>query len=750
MSGRDSLLIKQHFNARIFKSYFDYVHDHYPHVDVKSVCAQAGLDYEYLQDENNWVSCTFNLRLMNLLSESIRDPDFSKKVGRYSVSKKGLGAALYNLGRNVFNLHYVYGNLWRLSTYLNKVMKFEVLESGKQNVSLRLSPFFDGLDEADAAALRQLIPFIIQNTEGYYAALPRMKGLQDSMIEVFEERDSFILKAVYPAENFRRFEAVGVFTGALVVSAAVELAGHSIPWSVCSFVAIAAAYGLLFARRVVSSHKATAMHLEQNFDLVNEQYRRLQLTQEELDRKYLEAAALNAVSNHLVSSSDEREVLGNICKDLCRILSFDRTLIFLKDDLEKNLEYRAGFLEKSELSEMLEKIRFEIGILSDDPTKISNIFRFKKPILIRNVKEHLPSLNIESRMVLETSGSQSFIAVPIFSESDTFGVLLADNFISARRLTEEDLQVLTTVGKQIATVLQKIRALNRLAVAYDEIERLAASYSRFVPFRLIDLIGFKSVVDVHLKAGREYEMAIIFSDIRGFTGMSEKMPPTESVAFLNSYFSSLAPVFENHGGIIDKFLGDGIMALFLDPAKALDAAIEFQRQLAVYNQVNRSGNKRAFVSSGIGIHFGRVLLGAVGYENRMSISVTSDSVNLASRIDGLNKKFGVEMLCSAEMVERLPEKHAVRFVGRIQVEGRQSLTDVFEIIGHYDKSRAEERKAAEPCIRQIVELKECGQISEAWELIESQSERFGADPVFAYYRRELKDIRQKAIIRQAS
>lgn len=748
MANRDSNLIKQHFNARIFKSYFDYVRDHYPHVDVRNICDQAGLDYEYLQNENNWVSCTFNLRLMRLLAESIRDPDFSKKVGRYSVSREGLGAALFNLGRNVFDLRYIYGNLWRLSTYLNKVMRFEVMQSGRQTVTLRLSPIFEGLDEFESAALKQLIPFVIQNTEGYYSALPRMKDMQDSIVEVKEASDSFALKVVYPAENFKRFEAAIVVAAAFLVSGLVELSVHSLPWAVCSFLFVISVYGLFFARRIVASHKATAQHLEANFDLVNQQYNRLQMTQEELDRKYLEAAALNAVSNHLVSSSDEKEILNNICKDLCRILSFDRALIFLRDDVEKYLEYRAGFLGESELSELLEKTRFQVDIASDDTTKISNIYRYKSPILIKNVKEHLSSLNPESRAVLEFSKSQSFLAVPIYSETESFGVLLADNFTSARRLTSEDLAVLSTVGRQIGVVLQKIRALNRLAVAYDEIERLAASYSRFVPFRLIDLIGFKSVVDVHLKAGREYEMAIVFSDIRGFTGMSERMPPTESVAFLNSYFSSLAPIFENHGGIIDKFLGDGIMALFLEPTKAIEAAVDFQRQLVVYNQTNRSGSKRAFVASGIGIHFGRVLLGAVGYENRMSISVTSDSVNLASRIDGLNKKFGVEMLCSAEMVSRLPDQSMVRFVGRIKVDGRQSMTDVFEIIGHYDKDSARERKAAEPLIREIADLREVERFEEAAVLVETAMDRFPNDPVIIYYKKEVREMQRQSPLKR--
>lgn len=738
MLSRDSSLLKQHFNARIFKSYFDYIRDHYPDLDVRIICEKAGLDYEFLQNENNWVSCVFNLRLMKSLSDSIRDPQFHYKVGSYSVSKEGLGPALYNLGKNVFDVDYIYGNLWRLSSYLNKVIKFDCLQRSKQSVVLNATPILDGLDEYEAQSLKQLLPFVIQNTAGYYAALPRLKGLNDAVVDIHEKGDLFEFRIKFPTENFRRLEALLALLGSTILSASVEYIWESWAWALTAFVTCLGLYGIVFSRRAILNLKSTAMDLETNIDLVNDQYKRLQITQEELDRRYLEAKALNAVSNHLVASSDENLVMENICKDLSEILSFDRVLIFLKDDLAHKLAFRAGYVGPIAARKLFGNLKFDIEIPSDDPTKIANVFRARQPILIKNVKEHLQSLNEESRIALQASGSQSFIAVPIFSDDENFGVLLADNYVSSRRLSEADLGILTTVAQQAGIVLQKVRAQSSLEVAYSEIERLAASYSRFVPFKLIDLIGFQTVLDVNLKAGREYEMAIVFSDIRGFTSMSEAMPPSESVAFLNSYFSSLAPVFEQYGGIIDKFLGDGIMALFLDPESAVQAAVEFQKRLVIYNQVNRSGNKRSFISAGVGIHFGKVLLGAVGYEDRMSISVTSDSVNLASRVDGLNKQFGVDMLCSSELVDKLAQRDGVRFVGRIQVKGRQSLTDIYEILGHLDRDTRLQREAAEPVIRRCVDLLDKGLVEEALFEVETAVKQFAADPVIAYYRKEIE------------
>lgn len=674
---------------------------------------------------------------MQLLSEKIRDPDFSRKVGAYSVSREGLGAALFNMGRNVFDLKDIYQNLWRLSSFMNRVVSVKVIATGRNKVTLQVVPIFDGLDEEDSAALLQLIPHIIQSTVGYYAAIPRLKDMPEAKVEVAERGNEFHFEIHYPAETVGRREAMAA---ALFITITSLTSGYFLgtAWGVALASVLALIYGAYLGRRMVTDLRATANHVQDNMELVNQQYRRLQGTQEELDRKLLEARALNAVSNHLVSEYPEQTLLDNICRDLCEILSFDRVLIFLRDEVERHLEYRAGHIGGGNLGPIFNNLKFDIHIPSDDPTKISNVYRKRQPILIENVATHLSTLNEESRQALQFSGSKSFVGVPVYADNDSLGVILADNYISSRKLTESDLKVLSGVAKQVAVVLQKVRAQHRLVAAYEEIEQLAKSYSRFVPFQMIDLIGFKKVTDVHLRAGREYEMAIVFSDIRGFTTMSEKMPPTESVSFLNSYFSSLAPVFEDNGGIIDKFLGDGIMALFLDPNDAVKASVEFQKKLELYNALHRSGGERSFIKAGVGIHFGKVLLGAVGYENRMSISVTSDSVNLASRIDGLNKKFGVDMVCSVELVRQLKDKSGVRFISTIRVDGRESPTEIYEMIGHLPEAERQKRHKAESYLRQIHMYMQRKIFDRAFATVTEAMDLFPDDPVLKHYRVSLE------------
>ena len=729
----DSSLIKQHFNAAIFQSYCDYVSENYPHVDINNVCERAGLDLEYVMNENNWVSCVFNHRLMESFAEAISDPDFHYTVGRYAVSKRGLGSALYTLARNVFDIDYIYGNLWRLSSFLNKMMRFELVERSPRSVCLKITPLYAGLNEIERAALKESVPCIMKNIAGYYSALPRLKDMPDAAVEVRDLGDHFLFEIGFRPQTFRRMEAVGAGLLAVAAGAVAYAITREIPWTVTSSIMAIATYGSLVGRRVFAGLRSTADHLERNMEVVNDQYRRLQMTQEELDRKLVEATAHTAVATHLTASAEEQTVLKTIAQDLAEILGFDRVLVLLKNESETHLELRASHVRRGEGPDFLKGVEFEVDIGSHDVTKISNVFRHRRPILIRNVSEHLPTLNAESQRILRASGSKSFIAIPIASETDRFGVLIADNFQSDRRLTEADVQVLATAGRQLAIVLEKLRAQSRLSGAYTEIEGLAKSYSRFVPFELIDLIGYDSVVDIDLKAGKEYEMAVVFSDIRNFTSLSEQMDPAQTVAFLNSYFSNLAPVFEAHGGVIDKFVGDGIMALFLDPRAAVRAANEFQAKLAQYNAKHRSGGRKRFISAGVGIHYGKVILGAVGYEGRMSISVTSDAVNVASRIEGLTKTLGVDMLCTAEVAAQLPGPPGARFVGKIKVKGRQAVTEIYEVLEHLGEAEAKIRREAEPGIRSLVSLIEANNSAGARMLLEALVLQFPADPVLVHY-----------------
>ncbi|MGQ4647775.1 response regulator [Lyngbya aestuarii] len=206
--------------------------------------------------------------------------------------------------------------------------------------------------------------------------------------------------------------------------------------------------------------------------------------------------------------------------------------------------------------------------------------------------------------------------------------------------------------------------------------------SRFVPRQFLQLLNKESIVDVQLGDNvQKEEMSILFSDIRNFTTLSESMTPEDNFRFINAYLSRMEPAIIDNRGFIDKYMGDGIMALFGGVADdAVKAAITMLNRLRHYNQ-NRANCGYPPIQVGIGINTGCLMLGTVGGKNRMDSTVISDAVNLASRLERLTKQYGVSLLISHLTLARLqtPEEYSFRFIDQVKVKGKSKAVAVFEI-----------------------------------------------------------------------
>jgi class 3 adenylate cyclase len=188
-------------------------------------------------------------------------------------------------------------------------------------------------------------------------------------------------------------------------------------------------------------------------------------------------------------------------------------------------------------------------------------------------------------------------------------------------------------------------------------------------------------------------MAVLFSDIRSFTTLSEKLTPAENFNFINSYLGRMSPIIQRNFGFIDKFIGDAIMALFDKSAlDAVRAGIQMQLYLKEYNSYR---NNRGYdpIEIGIGIHTGSLMLGTIGAEERLEGTVISDTVNLASRIENLTKVYGSKIAVSEETVEEVKKdgKFSFRFLDRVKVKGKVKPVSIYEIIDG-DESEIRELK----------------------------------------------------------
>lgn len=217
---------------------------------------------------------------------------------------------------------------------------------------------------------------------------------------------------------------------------------------------------------------------------------------------------------------------------------------------------------------------------------------------------------------------------------------------------------------------------------------LMGAFARFVPQRLLALLGRGDATQAGLGDQIQREMTVVFVDLRAFTSRAEQQSPSATFEYLNAYFAAIVPEIHGNGGVVDKYLGDGLMALFPDaPAAAVQAAL---------GVVERSRELGAGV--GVGVHLGPVTLGLVGAAGRMESTVVSDSVNIAARIERLTRRFGADLLISAAVQAQLPPslQADTRPLGDYLVPGKRQAVGVFEVFaGEAHELRVSKRASRE-------------------------------------------------------
>ncbi len=207
----------------------------------------------------------------------------------------------------------------------------------------------------------------------------------------------------------------------------------------------------------------------------------------------------------------------------------------------------------------------------------------------------------------------------------------------------------------------------------------------------------KEVMDKLLESGdavlggTAQEVSILFSDIRGFTPLSERLGARETVSLLNEYFAAMGDVILDHGGMLDKYIGDAIMAVFgvpftgeHDADNAVTVAGEMMQILGRLNNRRRLENA-ATINIGIGISYGEVIAGNIGSPRRMDYTVIGDSVNLASRLEGANKLYGTNVLMAEQVVRRLRNPPRMREIDLVVVRGKSEPVRIFELLSHHTR-----------------------------------------------------------------
>jgi class 3 adenylate cyclase/FixJ family two-component response regulator len=321
---------------------------------------------------------------------------------------------------------------------------------------------------------------------------------------------------------------------------------------------------------------------------------------------------------------------------------------------------------------------------------------------------------------LQRGGAEDYLITPFEAENGLLVTRRIALCLDRRRLRDFSIKLKTSTDDPQETAVMQL---------YSD------ASTRFVPREFLENLERKSLPEVKLGDHVERNMTVFFSDIRDFTTLSEGMTPEDNFKFLNSYLRNANPIIRAHRGFIDKYIGDAIMALFPNAQDALEAALDLQKQVVKYNLGRRLAGYEP-IRIGVGIHRGDLILGTIGEEERMQTTVIADAVNVASRLEGLTKTYGVPLLISGTVVDSLEPEHTfkLRGLGAVKAKGKTQSVEVYECYNNDDEDLAFHKDKTNEAFTAAMNEFRKGMFLTAGRVFAHIAEMNPADVVAAFYR----------------
>jgi len=391
---------------------------------------------------------------------------------------------------------------------------------------------------------------------------------------------------------------------------------------------------------------------------------------ETLQRKANILSALYEMSKTLGSVFDLNAIFEKATDIIFRSTPADRVVALLAEhDAEAD-----GSLTPIAMRARDNRLEAHARKLSIGRTITRKVMRDRVALLSQDAASDEQFAGVDS---IVSQGVRSTICAPLMTESRVHGALYADRLDPFAAFKPDDLELISAVAAQTAIAVENARAHERLA--REEVAR--ANYSRFLPEYVVKQM-LENPESFKL-GGTSQTITILFADIRGFTRISEHAPPEKIVSLLNRYFSAMTEIIFAHGGTLDKYLGDGLMALFGAPtatpddaSNALNAAVAMQRRLLGINRELREEGL-AEIGVGMGLHTGEAIVGYIGSDRRSEYTAIGDTVNTSSRLESNAR--GGEILISDATAKAAHSRYKLQPREPIMVKNRQQPVSLWEV-----------------------------------------------------------------------
>jgi adenylate cyclase len=394
----------------------------------------------------------------------------------------------------------------------------------------------------------------------------------------------------------------------------------------------------------------------------------------EADSKILERSnkvlrLLYDISSQLTSITDFRELFKTIMDNIFRVIDADYGFLILTGD-EKEDQLTPVVVKHKDHKEK------DKETLKVSRTIIDRVIHDKEAILTSNA---MADSRFDGSKSVFLQKIRSAMYAPLWRKDTIIGVIGLNSVRFDNQFTQDDLKLLEAIGSQSAMILEQASLNEQIR----EEEILRNRLERFLSPQVAEMIvtGSQETID-NVMEPTELTATIVFADIIGFTRLAEQITPRETNMILNQYFSMITDIIFRHDGTLDKYMGDGLMAVFGAPMERQDdaerailAAKEMREKLAAM-MAKKDGHTRKF-DIRIGINTGRVVAGNIGSPKRMDYTVIGDPVNIASRLESIAKPN--QILIGQETYRAVKDRFEIRKIGPQKVKGKSAEIMVYEV-----------------------------------------------------------------------
>jgi len=389
-----------------------------------------------------------------------------------------------------------------------------------------------------------------------------------------------------------------------------------------------------------------------------------------LERSNKVLFVLYEISRQLNFIHDFRELLKKIMDLIFMVINADYGFLILTGN--GNLDQLIPVVIKHR-----EDHHINMKELKASRTIIQKVINNKVAILTSNA---MADSRFDGAKSLFLQQIRSAICVPLWRKERIIGVIQLDSIRFDNQFTQDDLELLKAIGSQMAMIIEQASLNEQIR----EEEMMRSRLERFHSPQVIEMIlkGSQETKD-NVMEPNEVTATILFTDIIDFTSLAEQISPRETNLILNQYFSTMTDIIFNYDGTLDKYMGDGLMAVFGAPMereddadRAILAAKEMKQQLALMMKEKESPRK--IFSIRIGINTGRVVAGNIGSPKRLDYTVIGDPVNIAARLESIAGPN--QILIGEETYKAVQGKFKINKIGRKKVKGKSSEVMVYEVL----------------------------------------------------------------------